>query len=234
MRARTMVRDFLLALALLAGCTALFAVTGLDLALERHFYLKNVGWVVGDLAPWRFLYQYGALPAYLVAAAALVLLVAGFFWARAYPYRKTAFFFLLLLALGPGLLVNAVFKDHWGRPRPCQIQLFGGDRPFRQVWQPGTVSDNRSFPSGHASAAFYLIAPYFVWRARARRRAMLALLGGVSYGLLMGFARMAQGGHFPSDILWALGVVYLVGLALYYLLRLDEGALPVQKEPSAP
>ena len=47
-----MARDFLLVLALLAGGTALFAVTGLDLTLERLFYLKGSGWVLGDLNPW--------------------------------------------------------------------------------------------------------------------------------------------------------------------------------------
>jgi membrane-associated PAP2 superfamily phosphatase len=47
------------------------------------------------------------------------------------------------------------------------------------------------------------------------------LAGGLSYGLLMGVARMAQGGHFPSDVLWAGGMVYLVGLTLSRLMQLD-------------
>ena len=48
----------------------------------------------------------------------------------------------------------------------------------------------------------------------------------MGYGILMGVARMAQGGHFPSDVLWAWGMVYLVGVALYYLLRMDRDAEP--------
>jgi len=50
----------------------------------------------------------------------------------------------------------------------------------------------------------------------------------------MGVARMVQGGHFPSDVLWAGGMVYLVGLSLYYLLRLDQEASPGSKESCAP
>jgi lipid A 4'-phosphatase len=234
MRAKTILRDFLLATALLVGATALCAATGLDLALERRFYLEGGGWALGDVNPWQFLYRFGVIPSYLLSAAALVLLVAGFFWARAFPFRKSALFLVLMMALGPGLLVNAVFKDHWGRPRPRQMQLFGGNRQFHEVWERGSQGTGRSFPSGHASAAFYLIAPYFVLRNRDRRRARLVLAGGVVYGVLMGVARMAQGGHFPSDVLWAGGMVYLVGLALYYLLRLDAEEPPGAKESPAP
>jgi lipid A 4'-phosphatase len=234
MRARVILRDLFLALALLVGATALCAATGFDLALERRFYLEGTGWALGNLNPWHALYRFGVIPAYLLSGSALALLVAGFFWARAYPYRKSALFLVLMMALGPGLLVNTVFKDHWGRPRPRQMQVFGGDRPFHQVWERGIDGAGRSFPSGHASAAFYLIAPYFLLRRRDPRRARLALWGGAGYGAVMGFARMAQGGHFPSDVLWAGGCVYLVGLALYYLLNLDLGEPSEVKEPSAP
>ncbi|MDE4969904.1 PAP2 family protein, partial [Francisella tularensis subsp. holarctica] len=31
-------------------------------------------------------------------------------------YRKAIFFIAVCLWIGPGLVVNYVFKDHWGRP----------------------------------------------------------------------------------------------------------------------
>ncbi|GFO70719.1 phosphatase PAP2 family protein [Geomonas limicola] len=231
MRRNTIMREFLLVLVVLVGATALCAATGLDLGLEQRFYLAAPNWGIGNLDPWRFLYRFGIWPSYLLSSGALVLLVAGFFSAKALLFRKSALFMVLLMLLGPGLLVNAVFKDHWGRPRPRQMQLFGGDRPFHQPWERGIDGAGRSFPSGHASAGFYLIAPYFVLRARDRRRALLALAAGLCYGAIMGVARMAQGGHFPTDVLWAGGIVYLVGLALYYLLRLDEPGAPVLPVP---
>lgn len=215
-------RDFLIPVAILAACTILIAATGLDLSLERHFYRQGI-WIGRDGNPWHFLYRFGVLPAYLLAGAALATLVAGFFWARVSSFRKGAFFIVLLLALGPGLVVNTAFKKHWGRPRPSQLQVFGGleKMPYHQVWERGVPGQGRSFPSGHASAAFYLISPYFVLRRRARGYALLALALGLGYGLFMGVARMAQGGHFPSDVLWAGGIVYLVGLVLSRLMRLD-------------
>lgn len=51
---------------------------------------------------------------------------------------------------------------------------------------------------------------------------MVWLVGGSCYGILMGIGRMAQGGHFASDTLWAFAIVYLTGLALSYALRIDE------------
>ncbi|HJV65035.1 MAG TPA: phosphatase PAP2 family protein [Geomonas sp.] len=223
-------KDFLWPVVILVALTALIQVTGLDLYLEGRFFQTGTGWVYGDHNPWIFLYNYGVFPSLLLASGALLAVVASLFSARFYIYRKCALFFLLLMLLGPGLMVNTVLKDHWGRPRPRQMQVFGGASSFHQVWErcQGRMAGT-SFPSGHASAAFYLMAPYFVWRQSSRRKARIFLSAGIGYGLLMGVARMVQGGHFPSDILWAGGVVYLVGLSLYYLLRLDRGVLLVPK-----
>ena len=215
-------RDFLPPVALLMVGTALIAVLGLDISWERHFYQQGI-WVGRELNPWRFLYRFGVWPAYLCGGAALITLLAGYFSAGLARYRRSALFLVLLLAIGPGLLVNTVFKDHWGRPRPSQLQLFDGREkmPYHQVWERGVSGQGHSFPSGHASAAFYLMCPYFLLRRRTRRWAWLALAAGIGYGLVMGVARMAQGGHFPSDVLWAGGIVYLTGLFLSLWLRLD-------------
>lgn len=227
MSRKALLREILLTVMIMILLTALLAAAKLDLGWERHFYVPGAGWVYGNAAPWHFLYRFGVIPAYLVAGGSLLLYAAGYITERPRRFRRGALFFVLLLALGPGLLVNTVFKDHWGRPRPRQMQIFGGNREFHQVWQDGTPGEGESFPSGHASAAFYLVAPYFVLRRRARKCAYLALAAGSCYGILMGVARMAQGGHFASDVLWAAGIDYLVGAVLCYLLKLDEKGVSV-------
>lgn len=234
---KTVLKDFLPPVVLLIVLTAVIELSGLDMYLEGRFFHAGAGWVYADLNPWIALYNYGVFPSLVLSVGALLLVVASLFSARLYIYRKCALFFLLLMLLGPGLLVNTVLKDHWGRPRPRQMQVFGGDSSFHQVWERGEGRRmGTSFPSGHASAAFYLMGPYFIWRRSCRRKARLALAGGIGYGLFMGVARMIQGGHFPSDVLWAGGIVYLVGLSLYYLLRLDRGVLLPEKVlvPTAP
>ena len=42
-------------------------------------------------------------------------------------------FLALTLALGPGLLVNGLIKEHSHRPRPFQTQDFGGTWQFSSV-----------------------------------------------------------------------------------------------------
>jgi len=119
-------------------------------------------------------------------------------------------------------MVNAVFKDHWGRPRPREIVQFGGKKQFLQPWQKGEDGKGRSFPSGHASAAFYMTAPYFIYRRSNKRIARVWLLSGLVFGLFMSIARITQGGHFLSDNLWAWGMVHLCALVLAACLKLDR------------
>ena len=216
------VLDFAIPVAVLAALTLLIAVTGADLRLAEFFYLPGTGWPWGDREPWRFLYRYGRYPCYLSATLAAMVFTAGFYSSRLRRYRKGALLITLLTLLGPGLMISAGFKQHWGRPRPEQIQMFGGSQQYRQVWQRGEHEIGASFPSLHAATGFALGAPFFIFRRTRPRLARRWLLFGVGYGLLMGVGRMAQGGHFASDVLWSAGIIYLLGLALYYLLRLDR------------
>jgi membrane-associated PAP2 superfamily phosphatase len=48
------------------------------------------------------------------------------------------------------------------------------------------------------------------------------LATGLVYGFLVGYARIAQGAHFLSDVIWALGIVYFTAVSLFYLLRLQR------------
>jgi membrane-associated PAP2 superfamily phosphatase len=123
--------------------------------------------------------------------------------------------------------VNSVLKEHWGRPRPREVTLFGGSKQFLQPWQKGESGKGRSFPSGHSSAAFYLAAPYLVYRRSNLRAALIWLTAGISFGLVMSVARITQGAHFLSDTLWAFGVVSICALLLSALFRLDADSGPV-------
>jgi membrane-associated PAP2 superfamily phosphatase len=143
--------------------------------------------------------------------------MAGLFVKRCTVYRRIALFFLLSLAIGPGLITNTLLKDHWGRPRPLHIREFGGERAYRKIWVKTDFKNGRSFPSGHAAIGFFLMTPYFVLRKKKDRWATVFLVVGLSYGSLMGLGRMFQGAHFPSDIVWAGGIVYFTGLILAYL-----------------
>ncbi len=208
-------------MAFLVVSTILIAWSGADLAVSAPFCLGGK-WSIGYLQPWQLLYRMIRFPAFALAACGLVACTVSFFRPDLRHWRRSGAFLVLLLALGPGLLVNVVFKDHWGRPRPREIVQFGGQKQFLQPWQRGVAGQGRSFPSGHASAAFYMMSPFFIYRRNNKRLARLWLIGGLTFGVLMSIARITQGGHFLSDNLWAWGMVYLTAIALYYGLALDQ------------
>jgi len=213
-------------IAALCVATALVAASGADLTVSSKFFIDG-GWPIGELFPWKLLYRVDRIPAVLLAAAGVAAAALSFLKPSLKQWRKSAVFLVLFLALGPGLLVNAVFKDGWGRPRPREITQFGGKKQFLQPWEKGVHGQGRSFPSGHASAAFFLIAPFFIYRRRRARLARGWLIGGIVFGVLMSIARIAQGGHFLSDNIWAFGMIYLTGLLLSAVIALDrEEATP--------
>jgi membrane-associated PAP2 superfamily phosphatase len=213
----------------LVGLTIPFWMTDLDVSIARRFYETGAGWARGGQFPWNALFHYGVIPAWVLAVSALAVLVASFWAARCRPHRRAAIFLVLAMMVGPGLVVNNVFKQHWGRPRPRDLVVFGGDRDYVKPWVKSPRGNGNAFVSGHAATGFYLLVPYFLLRRRSKARAASLVALGVGYGAIIGVARMAQGAHFLSDILWALGFVYLSGLALFYALRLDQSE-PLTRE----
>lgn len=217
--------DFLIPLLAATAATGAIDLAGADLAVQALFYSQGEGWAMGDREPWAFLYHFGNLPAFALGAMGAIAFVLSFFSGRYRPDRTAALFVVVLLALGPGLIVNTVLKDHWGRPRPADIVQFGGAETYRSFWNPGSPERGRSFPSGHAAVGFFLMAPFFVLRRKAPGWARRALAAGILYGLAMGLGRMIQGGHFLTDVIWSGFMVYFTGLFLYYLFRLDREGL---------
>ncbi len=136
--------------------------------------------------------------------------------------RKALLFVALSTALGPGLLANAVLKDHWGRARPSQVEAFGGAHRFTPAPLPAAECPrNCSFVSGHAALGFSLVAFAFLLPpGRSRRRGAAAALG---FGALVGLVRIAQGGHFLSDVVWAGLVVFGVTALLYWWVVEKDG-----------
>lgn len=128
---------------------------------------------------------------------------------------KKIIYLLLVLALGPGLTVNVIFKDHWGRPRPSKIKQFGGANEFVPAFVISDACDrNCSFVSGHASIGFYLVSIALLIQYHRKK----IFTAAVSYGSLIGLARMAQGDHFLSDVVFSFFFVYCVAKLLYYFM----------------
>ena len=108
---------------------------------------------------------------------------------------------VLVVVLGVGLFVHEALKNRMGHPRPEQVVQMGGAAPYVPVY---TVShwcqSNCSFVSGHAAIGFSVLGLGMWAPLRQRRRWWLA---GMALGGGIGWVRIAQGGHFLSDIVFA-------------------------------
>jgi len=214
--------DFGLPAAILAVLTAIFFLLPIDLAVGDWFHNSEDGWFLKDAEPLQFVYKKGLIPALCVAGGSALVLLVGFKseWLR--KYRKVAIYLLLVMVIGPGLIVNALMKEGWGRPRPRQVEEFGGKDRYERLWEYDGASYGKSFPSGHASMGFYFFCVYFLWRREGRKSVLLGLSLALGLGALLGFTRVAQGGHFVSDVIWSAGVCYFVAAGLYYAMGLHR------------
>lgn len=220
---------------LLAVGTAVFLINPqLDLVIARKFYLAGAvdRWHLGVEQPWAFLYSFSAFPAIVVSALAFCILVLGIGRPRLSRHRKTTTYLLSVLVLGPGLIVNGLMKEYWGRPRPNNLTEFGSDQAFEGLLRLDPETAGKSFGCGHATMGFFFLALAFILLAAGRRKAgWFVFLGALVYGSLIGAARVIQGSHWTSDVLWAGGVVWLSAGLLFQLFRLHQG---VSYEPKNP
>lgn len=194
-------------LALIAVVTLIFLVfPGLDLWFSGLFYDPNTKFPMLNLGAFVGLRAIGNAITLWVPVA----LVAVLLYKIALPWRTTLvpprdiLFILSTLAIGPGIIVNLILKDHWGRPRPWRVDAFGGDQHFVGVWRiTHECSTNCSFVSGEASSAIWMITLVVLLPERWRPLGLRLVLG---LAVLLSLNRIAMGGHFLSDtaLSWAI------------------------------
>jgi membrane-associated PAP2 superfamily phosphatase len=209
---------------ILLALTIPFWVFGLDMKAERALYTASKGvftWV--DNPFFTALYKYGTIPALMLSLTAIIVFALGFVYRGLKNHRKAALLVMFTMLLGPGLIINVISKNYAGRPRPREVREFGGSWDFRQPLEFGKPGRGFSFPCGHCSTGFVFYTLYLIYRKKNRTAAGAALSGAVVFGGLLGLARMAQGAHFASDVLWAGGITMLTAEILHYkIIRTDE------------
>ena len=175
----------------------------LDLWASGQFH-SSAGAFVGDQFGFvRFLYHGIPVSGKLYALVGLIVIVVSIWrphpiggrWSR----RLAALAWVSLL--GSGLLVNAGLKEYWGRARPVQVSQFGGTQQFSPALTPtDQCKHNCSFVSGHATSGYILMAVGLMGSVATRRRWLWI---GLAWGAVVSLARVAEGGHFLSDTLFA-------------------------------
>jgi lipid A 4'-phosphatase len=187
----------------------------LDIAIARWFYDSTTHDFVGRSET---IVHVRDAATYLIAAlvAPAVLAIVG---KLVMPGRRmlipgrAALFLTVSLAVGPFLIANVGLKNVWGRMRPLDIVQFGGADRFTPWWNPsGPCPENCSFVGGEAASAFWTLAPAALTPPQWRP---LAYAAAVLFGSGIGALRMAAGGHFFTDIVFAGVFMFLVIWSIY-------------------
>lgn len=189
---------------LVGGATIAIAGTAAFVELASHvrsgatqaFDESVMRWMGAHRIEWieRSLIEITALGTGLVV---MMIVVISALFLIATQHRFSAF--LLLVASAGGIVLNAVLKSSFDRPRP---QLF--------EWL--TEPSSSSFPSGHAmsSAIVYFTVAYLIARLEKRRwMRVVTILSSLLIVLLISVSRLYLGVHYPSDVLAGM----IIGLA---------------------
>lgn len=201
------------------AATVAINATGIDLEWTGAFYREGGpygGWIHSRDFPWGALYDYGEIPGIALATACLGLAVAARLGKAPKCYLKPALVVVLSVIIGPGLVVNGILKPFWGRPRPQEIKAFGGTQEYRPVQRPAGPGGGKSFTCGHCSVAFSVVSAASFYHCHPAL-AGAALGAGLAFGIVTGEARIAQGGHYPSDVLWSGIIVFVVVALLHWI-----------------
>lgn len=191
-------------------------------ASQRGFALAGAPWArtarsLANYIPWAF-----AAPAF----AALMLKLI-FPRAKMFMSARAAVLLAVTMALGPGLVVNGILKEHWGRPRPVHVDTFGGKDAFRSWYRTdGTCPGNCSFVSGEGALGFWLTAPASLVPGPA---GVVAMVAAVTFACVAGGLRIAFGGHFFTDVVFS-GVLVVLIVVLARLWLYDRARPPTDAE----
>lgn len=199
----------------------------LDLETTRFFFQKTESGGHFTSNPLiDFIYQYGVIPGQVTGCLAILVLVLSYcssYWKK---WRSPALLLVLTIAIGAGFITHTVLKDHWGRPRPRQVIEFGGMQPFRPLYEPNFFHQpepSKSFPCGHCTMGFCFFALALIGK---RRNSKMVFFVGVFLSIVLGVAlsatRIAQGGHFLSDVLMSALIMWLTTLTCDWLINSAE------------
>lgn len=205
--------------------------SSLDLLVARWFY--------GDhrhfQSNWFYdlMYHEAVIPAQVIGYLALPIFLLSFKFPALKKWRSASLLLVLTIAIGAGLIVHVLLKNRWGRPRPVHVTEFGGVESFRPFYQPNFFHGPpplRSFPCGHCTMGFYFFAVAFVCkRGGYRRLALICFAFAILFGLAIGVARIAQGGHFLSDVLVS-GLIMWLCAAFFDKLLFEWNLLMLGKQ----
>ena len=207
----------------------LFAIwPSLDIWVSRQFVLADGSfWLAKSIIAEDVRMPIWLASVALAALAAVMLGVSLLRGAAARTSWRLWAFITTLYVVGPGLLVNVLLKQNWGRARPVMVEAFGGGKLFTPPFEiAGQCASNCSFVSGEAASAAVMVIVLAICFGRnvAKQRRVLMIVGLGAVFVLASGMRVASGRHFLSDVVFA-------GLFMLILARISFRAFQVTAPP---
>lgn len=211
----------------LAAAVLFVSFPGIDFAVTNPFHVGKQAFLFNFDGPGKDLRRVFKIMFWAAVAGSLVGLLATAF-SQHRPFGldfPKSLYLVLSFVLAPGVIANVILKDTWGRARPFHVTEYGGTQTFTPaLMRSDQCVNNCSFVSGEAAAIYALF--FAIALLATRQRGRLILLG-IAGGTLAGFVRIAQGGHFISDVVFA-GVFMALAVRLVHWLVFELGRHALQ------
>ena len=188
------------------GCTFLESVQAFDQLAQAPFF-RHGGWLLAKATHAEYKWVLYTAPKVfigIVGGVFLLLFLESFSdscRSRLHAWRGPSLRIVCSIVFVP--LAVSTIKALSGVYSPVDMLPYGGKHPhiglLEQLWTYGMVSGGRSFPAGHASGGFALMALYYLPLHRPWKQA--AFVFGFLAGWSMGLYQMARGEHFLSHTL---------------------------------
>ncbi len=132
------------------------------------------------------------------------------------PFKKTRKFGMAVLfaVLVGTLLTNLIMKPLFARPRPY---IYYADNPIFMAWHEfagGHIESEKSFPSGHTTAAFELGVAIFL----VMKNKKIAWIFPV-FSALIGLSRIYLMVHYVTDVIGGVFVGVFAGIMGYLIMK---------------
>ena len=197
---------------------------GFDIFFSSLFYRGDNQFLLQSYYSITFFFRDILLPIILVYILVLPIIsilipIKKLYFSYKFSIKKI-FFIWITLIINLIFIINLFFKNVWGRSRPGDILELGGKDVFSPWYQIShACTSNCSFVSGDAAVGFSLIVLYFL--SNNLKYAYLSII----FGLLLGMVRIAEGGHFLSDIVFSAIIVFFFSFIIkkYFFNKFYDG-----------
>ena len=192
----------------------------LDISIAKLFYFENSHFLADEYTFIKDLRSFTKNLMIALPILSLILIIKIYIdfkkrnlEKKSLRFKKIIFTYMGFIIgpiVGCGLIANLYFKDTWGRARPVHIVEFNGEKLYTPPFEKSDQCEkNCSWIGGEVSAAFSFLTGVLIIK-----KSSILFRINIIFGILVAFCRMAMGGHFFSDNLFA--AILMIYLALFY------------------